>query len=174
MMSGVFSKRRGKKIVYHKTTAPWFLFRAGHQLIGTVEHIWRRGPKKHLFYDDGVYYSVRLLVPCEVARRTRDDDLHNRTVKPFMAKAGTLVNLQNGLATESLLAKCEKHNVFARYAEESQLPGSTRFPTIKLVVRGRVVHPTDHRVLWDANLFIWEDDETIAHPGDRHHAISKA
>lgn len=144
-MSGVFSKMRGKKIPIHRTILPWFLFHEGAELVGTVEHVWRRGPKQHNFCDDGLYYQVRLLKPCQVARRTLEDDRHNRQVSPFEAKAGTTVNLQNHLTTESLLPLCE----------------GSKLPTIKLIVHGKIVHPKNHRVLWNTSLLHLVKDEDL-------------
>jgi len=114
--------------------------------VGTIEQIYRRGPKTHLFYDDGVYFSIRLLEPCQVARRPRIADRDDYKPEPFKAAAGKLVNLQNNLKTEHLLDQIKAERF-----------GATRFPTTKLVVRGRVVHPTSRRVLWNMDLYTWED-----------------
>jgi hypothetical protein len=121
--------------------------------VGTIERIYRRGPKKHLFYDDGVYFAIRLLEPCQVARRPRSADRNDSKPLPFEAVAGKLVNLQNGFKTEHLLDQIKAGKRF----------GTSRLPTIKLIVRDRMIHPTNQQhvlwngALWNADLYIWED-----------------
>lgn len=114
--------------------------------MGTIERIYRRGPRKHLFYDDGVYFSIRLLEPCQVARRPRIADRDDYKPTPFKAATGKLVNLQNTLKTEHLLDQIKGF-------------GTKHFPTIKLIliVRGRVVHSTGQHILWNMDLYTWED-----------------
>lgn len=133
--------------------------------MGTIERVYRRGPRTHLFYDDGVYFAVRLLEPCQVARRPRAADRDDHKPTPFEVAAGKLVNLQNGLKTEHLLGQIKRRT----------LSGTSRFPTIKLIVRDKAIHPTSQRALWNVDLYTWEDSPASrAKPARRVRASERA